>query len=351
MVDDQSPKKTTRGAAPMGNGAGRPAPPDALAVVVALGTVDAALVSGPLEGRAVFAAEPGPEDLVMAAGAIVRADVVVDEALLERMPNLRVLARTGVGVDLIDVAAATRRGIAVVITPGSGTAAVAEGVMAMALCLVKRLRPLTDLVRDGYWGQRGAGAMGDLEGATFGIVGFGRIGRRVASLAHGFGARALAYDPLIAPPDDVACADLGHLASNSDIISLHAPLTELTRHIVDVRFLNEVKAGAVLINCGRGALIDVDAVMDALSAGRLAGVGLDVFEPEPPVHHRLFDHPNVVLTPHVMGLSRRATAATFAAAARGVIAVLAGQRPDALANPEWAPMPSARPPTTEEGQQ
>jgi phosphoglycerate dehydrogenase-like enzyme len=321
--------------------AGASRPLAGLATVVALGTVDAGLVSGPLRGLALFVAEPQPEDLLLAAGAIVRADVVVDEALLDRMPNLRVLARTGVGVDLVDVAAATRRGIAVVITPGSGTAAVAEGVMGMALCLVKRLGPLTDLVRDGRWAQRGEVAVGDLEGATFGIIGYGRIGRRVASLAHAFGAGVLAYDPVAPPPDDVACTDLRHLASGSDVISLHVPLTEATRHLVDTRFLDAVKPGAVLVNCGRGALVDMDAVMDALSAGRLAGVGLDVFEPEPPAHHRLFDHPDVVLTPHVMGLSRRATAATFADAARGAADVLAGRRPAALANPEWLPAPGS----------
>jgi D-3-phosphoglycerate dehydrogenase len=315
----------------------RAATPEELPIVVALGMVDAALVCGPLGDQAVFVAEPRSEDLVLAAGAIVRADVVVDEALLDRMPNLRVLARTGVGVDLVDVAAATRRGIAVVITPGSGTAAVAEGVMGMALYLVKRLGPLTDMVRDGHWEQRGEVAVGDLEGATFGIIGYGRIGRRVASLAHAFGARVLAYDPLSAPPEDVACANLRLLASGSDVISLHAPLTEATRHLVDARFLDAVKPGAVLVNCGRGALIDMDAVMVALSSGRLAGVGLDVFEPEPPAHHRLFDRPDVVLTPHVMGLSRRATAATFADAARGAAAVLAGRRPVALANPAWVP--------------
>lgn len=311
------------------------------AVVVGLGKVDPALVREPLEGRALFVAMPQPTDLAIAVGAIVRADVVVDEGLLDRMPHLRVLARTGVGVDLVDVAAATRRGIAVVVTPGSGTAAVAEGVIGMALHLVKRFGPLTDLVRHGRWEQRGEIAVGDLEGATFGIIGYGRIGQRVASLADAFGARVLAYDPIVAPPDDIACTDLGVLAAGSDVITLHAPLTEATLHIVDAKFLEAVKPGAVLVNCGRGALVDMDAVMDALSAGRLSGVGLDVFEPEPPAHHPLFDHPAVVLTPHVMGLSRRATIATFADAARGVAAVLDGRRPAFLANPDWASKPDA----------
>ena len=306
-------------------------------IVVALGEVDPELVREPLRGcGAIFVPEPGPGDLAAAAGAIVRADAVVDKAMLERMPKLRVLARTGVGVDLIDVAEATARGIAVVITPGSGTYAVAEGVIAMALHLVKRLAPLTDLVRNGQWGQRSGTIIGDLDGATIGIVGYGRIGRRVASLAEAFGMAVLAYDPITSPPDKFSCAGLEDLAARSDIITLHAPLTDGTRKLVNQGFLNVTKPGAILINCSRGALIDTDAVLQALVNGLLSGVGLDVFEPEPPPRHPLFDHPNVVLTPHVMGLSRRATAATFTDAARGVSDVLTGRRPASLANPQWS---------------
>ena len=235
------------------------------AIVVGLGTVDPALVADPL-GRATFVASPQPGDLAAAAGAIVRADAVVDRALLERMPNLRVLARTGVGVDLVDVAAATERGIAVVITPGSGTSAVAEAVVGMALHLAKRFGPLTDLVRSGGWAKRHQVAVGDLEDATIGIVGYGRIGQRVGQLARAFGMRVLAYDPVTIPPDGVRCARLSDIAAGSDVITLHTPLTETTRHLVDGRFLSAVKPGALLINCGRGALIDADAVLDALVA-------------------------------------------------------------------------------------
>jgi len=309
------------------------------AIVVGLGTVDPALVADPLRGRATFVASPQPDDLAVAAGAIVRADAVIDRALLGRMPNLRVVARTGVGVDLVDVDAATERGIAVVITPGSGTRAVAEAVIGMALHLAKRFGPLTDLVRSGRWAQRHQVAVGDLESSTIGIIGYGRIGQRVGHLARGFGMRVLAYDPVIAPPDDVRCDRLSEIAGRSDVITLHAPLTEATRHLVSRRFLGAVKPGALLINCGRGALVDADAALDALLAGQLSGVGLDVFEPEPPAHHPLFDHPDVVLTPHLMGLSRRATAATFTDAARGIADVLAGRRPAALANPDWIPAP------------
>jgi D-3-phosphoglycerate dehydrogenase / 2-oxoglutarate reductase len=301
-------------------------------VVVALGQVDPALVAGVLGDAVSFVPDPGPGDLAVAAGAIARADAVVDAAFLDRAPRLRVVARTGVGVDLVDLEAASARGITVVVTPGSGTRAVAEGVLAMALHLVKRLGPLTGLVREGRWAERGRVPVGDLDGATIGIVGYGRIGRRVGELAGAFGMRVLAHDPFSPPPPEVDTPDLGTLTAASDVVTLHAPLTDQTRHLVGETFLARVRPGAVLVNCGRGGLLDLDAVLAALRAGRLAGVGLDVFDPEPPPHHPLFDHTDVVLTPHLMGLTRRATAATFADAAQGVVDVLTGRRPAAVAN-------------------
>jgi D-3-phosphoglycerate dehydrogenase / 2-oxoglutarate reductase len=227
----------------------------------------------------------------------------------------------------------------VVITPGAGAAAVAEGAIGMALHLVKRFGPLTSLVREGRWAERAGVSVGDLDGATLGVVGYGRIGRRTAALAAAFGMRVLAYDPVSEPPADVPsvehCASLGDLAARSDVITLHLPLNEQTRHLVDDAFLAGVRPGAVLVNCGRGGLIDTGAVWRALTDGRLSGVGLDVFDPEPPGYHPLYGHPDVVLTPHLMGLSRRATAATFSAAARGVLDVLSGREPRAVADPAW----------------
>jgi D-3-phosphoglycerate dehydrogenase len=306
------------------------------AVVVGLGAVDPALVTGVLGEGIAFVPVPTEDDLAVAVGAIVRADAVVDAVFLDRTPQMRVLARTGVGTDLVDLDTATARGIAVVITPGSGTRAVAEGVLAHALALVKRLAPLTALVSGGEWARRDAGGpIGDLDGATIGIIGYGRIGRRVGELATVFGMRVLAYDPFAPPPDEVRCDDLAELAAASDVLTLHVPLTPENRHMVDAAFLAGTKRGAILINCGRGGLVDLDAALAALESGQLAGVGLDVFESEPPVHHPIFEHPSVSLTPHLMGLTRKATAATFADAARGVVDVLAGRHPAAVANPDW----------------
>ncbi|MFC8515461.1 NAD(P)-dependent oxidoreductase [Streptomyces sp. NPDC057257] len=303
-------------------------------VVVALGPVDADTVTPVLGERVAFVTDPTPDDLAVAEGAIVRADRHVDADLLARMPRLRVIARTGVGVDLVDVATASARGIPVVVTPNAGSRAVAEGVFAMALHLTKRLNPLTELVRDGGWAERSTIPVGDLDGATMGIVGYGRIGRRVGELAAAFGMRTLAHDPFTPPPAEVACADLGELAESSDVLTLHAPLTDATRHLADEHLLARVKPGAILINCGRGGLLDLDATLAALETGRLSGVGLDVFDPEPALYHPLFDHPNVVLTPHLMGMTRRAMTLTFVDAARGVADVLAGRPPAAVADPD-----------------
>lgn len=305
-------------------------------VVVGLGRVEPEQVTGVLGDGIDFVAEPAEGDLAVAEGAIVRADAVVDAAFLDRTPRMRVLARTGVGTDLVDLDTATARGIAVVVTPGSGTRAVAEGVIAHALTLVKRLAPLTALVSGARWSERDAGGpVGDLDGATIGIIGYGRIGRRVGELAAAFGMRVLAHDPFAPPPADVACGHLDELVAASDVLTLHVPLTEQNHHLVDARFLARTRPGAVLVNCGRGGLLDLDAALAALESGQLSGVGLDVFETEPPEHHPIFDHPGVSLTPHLMGMTRRAAAATFVDAAQGVADVLAGRRPAAVANPDW----------------
>ena len=305
-------------------------------LVVGLGKVEPDLVIGVLGGDIDFVAKPTDADLAVAQGAIVRADAVVDKAFLDRTPRMRVLARTGVGTDLVDLETATARGIAVVVTPGSGTGAVAEGVIAHTMAIVKRLGQYTTLIREGRWAQRTAGGPpGDMDGATIGIIGYGRIGRRVGALAEAFGMRVLAYDPFAPPPAEVACSDLDELVATSDVLTLHVPLTAENHHMVNDEFLGRAKPGAVLINCGRGGLLDLDAALAALESGQLSGVGLDVFEPEPPPHHPIFDHPGVTLTPHMMGLTRRGTELTFADAAQGVVDVLAGRNPAAVANPDW----------------
>ncbi len=311
-------------------------------LIVALGPVDRLVVERlqPHGDVVELGSDPNARAAALAAaiGLIARGQSVVDESLIEMMPRLRVIGRSGVGTELVDLAAATARGIPVVITPGAGTNAVAEGALAQILHLVKRLAPLTELVREGRWEEREHAILGDLEGATLGIVGFGRIGRRLADLGHAFGMRILAYDPYADPStasgSHATLVDLAVLAEGADVLSVHAPLTAETERLVDAAFLARVRPGAVLINCSRGAVIDLDAVYAALLDHRLSGVGLDVFDIEPPSPHPIFAHPDVVLTPHVMGLSMRARRRTFEAMADGMAAVLSGGRASSIANPE-----------------
>jgi phosphoglycerate dehydrogenase-like enzyme len=300
--------------------------------VVALGAVDEELVRQILGDDCVLMTEPTDADLAAAVGAIVRANVVVDRPLFDRMPALRVLARTGVGTERVDLEVATERSIPVVITPGSNTRAVAEGALAMALTLVKSLPALDAVVRGGGWNERDGIPVGDIDGATVGIVGYGRIGQRLAELLVALGARVRAYDPVTPVPDEFRVDELDDLLRESSIVSIHVPLLESTRHIIDARALALMPPGAILINCSRGPLVDLDAALEALQSGRLGGIGLDVFDDEPPTPHPLFQHPRALLTPHVMGLSHKAAAQTFIDAARGVRAVLDGERPLATAN-------------------
>jgi phosphoglycerate dehydrogenase-like enzyme len=233
----------------------------------------------------------------------------------------------------VDVAEANRRGIPVVITPGSNTASVAEGVFAHLLALVKKLPTLTSIVRDGRWEERSGVAVGDLEGFTLGIIGYGRIGRRVARIAEAFDLKVLAFDPFADVPAGIRCETVEELLGRSNFITLHVPLTPENRNLLNAERLALLPAGALLINCSRGGLVDLDAAHQALLSGQLGGLGLDVYDPEPPAHHAIFDHANVVLTPHLMGFTRQGMAHTVRDAAKGAVDVLAGRSPAAVASP------------------
>jgi phosphoglycerate dehydrogenase-like enzyme len=312
--------------------------------ILALGPVDALVADRLRPFGDVVQASPGSASLIdllpVAIGLIARGNSIVDRPLIAAAARLRVIGRTGIGVELVDLRAASERRIPVVVTPNAGTNAVAEGALAQVLHLVKRLGPLTELVRDGRWAERETLEIGDVDGATLGVVGFGRIGRRLAELCTVLGMRIVAHDPYADPATaaamNVELVDLGRLAEVSDVISLHAPLTAETTHLVDAGLLARVRPGTILVNCGRGGLLDLDAVHAALLDGRLAGVGLDVYErePPPPGGHPIFRHPAVVLTPHVLGLSRLSKRRTFDEMSQGMAAVLAGGRAPHIANPE-----------------
>jgi phosphoglycerate dehydrogenase-like enzyme len=272
-----------------------------------------------------------------AVALIARGGTRVPGTLIEAAPHLRVIGRTGVGVDLVDLEAATRRGIPVVLAPGAGTEAVAEGALAMTLALAKRLPLLDRLVRDGRWRERDEVEIRDVAGATLGIVGLGRIGRRLADLARPLGMRLLACDPYAeAGAAGVELADLRKLFAESDFVSLHAPLTPETRGMVDAEVLAGARPGLVFVNLGRGALVrSLDDLLGALESGQLGGVGLDVFDPEPPdLSHPLFRHPGVLLSPHALGWTPGSRERIYRQMAEGMAAVLRGGRATAVANPE-----------------
>jgi phosphoglycerate dehydrogenase-like enzyme len=289
--------------------------------------------------------EPEDEETWMrlaprAVAIVARGNTRVPKRLIEAAPGLRVIGRSGVGVDLVDVEEATRRGVPVVITPGSGSNAVAEGAMAMMLTLVKRLTSLDALVRSGRWAAREAVPVGDLEGATLGVVGLGRIGRRLAQLCIAFGMNVKAVDPpaqenSTLPPDGVVWSGLAELLATSDVISLHLPLDRATKSIIDLDRLLSMKRGAILLNLGRGGLISsYDDLVVALDAVPLGGIGIDTFDVEPPdVTHPLFRCDRVLLSPHVLGLSQRARRQIFADMTDGMVRVLTGEQETRVANP------------------
>jgi D-3-phosphoglycerate dehydrogenase / 2-oxoglutarate reductase len=267
--------------------------------------------------------------LADAEALIVRGDADLTADDLAAAPKLRVIGRSGVGVDRVDVEAARARGIPVVVTPGANARAVAEGALTLALALLKHLPELGAAVAARDWESRDRLAIRDADGATLGIVGFGRIGRELAELGRALGMHVLAHDPLV----DDATTQLDALFENADVVSLHAPLTPETRGLVGSELLGRAKPGLVLVNTARGGLVSsLDDLLAALESGRLGGVGLDVFEEEPPdPTHPLFAHPRVLATPHALGQTVGAREAVFRAMAEGVAAALRGEAPPNVA--------------------
>lgn len=302
-----------------------------MSLVVGLGPVEAEIVQPVLGSAIKYIEKPTDSDLKEASGAIVRANFKFDSSIFEKMPKLRVIARTGVGTDLVDLKIADSKNIPVVITPGSNTNAVAEGTLAHLLALSKRIKPLTKLVAEGNWDSRTKYPVGDLEANNLGVIGYGRIGKRVAEIAATFGMNIKAYDPFAHVPANLK-ATLDEIYSNSDYITLHIPLTPENEGLINSSIFSKMRDGVVIVNCSRGGLINLDDALSALNSGKIGGLGLDVFDPEPPAHHKVFDHENVLLTPHVMGLSKRSTVATYIDAAQGVRDVLEGKSPRAIAN-------------------
>lgn len=234
---------------------------------------------------------------------IVRSSVRVETDVLEAASRLQVIGRAGVGLDNVDIDAASLRGIIVMNTPGANTIATAEHTMAMLLALCRQVPRADSSTRAGHW-TRSQFIGVQLYRKTLGIVGLGRIGSQVAQRAQAFGMTTIAFDPYIS--DDVArdlkvtLVDLDDLLARSDFITLHLALTSETRNLIDAQAIARMKPGVRLVNCARGKLVSETALVDALSSGHIAGAALDVFADEPlPPNSQLYDLPNVVLTPHI----------------------------------------------------
>jgi glyoxylate reductase len=266
----------------------------------------------------------------------------VRAAVIEAAPRLRVIAVAAVGYNLIDVAAATRRGILVTNTPGVLTETTADMAWALMLATARRVAEGDRFVRAGRWkGVTWSLMLGrDVQGATLGIIGLGRIGKAIARRASGFGMRVLYHTRRPDPEAErlgAAYRSKADLLREADFVVLSVPLTPETRGLIGDAELALMKPSAYLVNVARGPVVDEAALVRALQEGRLAGAGLDVFEDEPRVHPALVELDQVVLTPHIGSASRATRLAMATRAAENCVAALAGQRPPNLVNPEAWP--------------
>ncbi|MDQ7801806.1 MAG: phosphoglycerate dehydrogenase [Armatimonadota bacterium] len=268
-------------------------------------------------------------------GLVAGIDRVGRRALAAGRPRLRVVARNGIGTDTVDVQAATEFGVVVTNAPSVNADSVADFTLALLLALVRRVVEADRAVRAGDWPPL-VGV--ELRGKVLGLLGFGRIGQRVAERARGFGLRVLAYDP---QPDHEAARELGvelvqfhRVLEEADFLSLHLPLLPETHHLLGEAELRRMKRTSYLVNTARGGVVDEAALARALREGWIAGAACDVFEEEPPRTSPLLGAPNLLLSPHMASHTREAIARASRVAAENVLAVLRGQRPPNPVNPE-----------------
>ncbi len=293
-------------------------------------------IFGPGTSRQPFAGIAG-------ARGVIAGSYSYDSAVLDRVPNLAVIVRTGIGVEKVDVDEATRRGIAVCNTPDGPTVSTAEHAMALILAVAKNVkRAAADLAAGKSDLFTGHAAM-ELNGKMLGLAGYGRIARRVAAAAAGFGMDTIAYDPFLdgaAFDGATRAASLDAMLRAADVVSLHMPLTLSSAGALGSAQFAAMKDGAVFVNTARGGLVDTDALVDALDSGKLMGAGLDVTDPEPlEAGHELLHRDDVIVTPHVASATFEGKRRIFRTAFAQAIQVLDGDRPAHLVNPEvWETM-------------
>jgi D-3-phosphoglycerate dehydrogenase len=271
---------------------------------------------------------------------IVRSTTKVTREVIERAVKLRVIGRAGVGIDNIDVEAATEKGIYVVNSPDAVTIAAAEHTMALLLALARRVvkahSAMKTAMESGGNVERKQFMGVQLAGKTIGIIGIGRIGSYVAKLSRAFGMRVIGYDPFVAPESalqkGVEWVELERLLREADIISLHVPLTDETYHMIDASKFNLMKDGVMLINTSRGAVIDEVALYEALKGGKVSGAAVDVVEAEPPWKSKLLELDNVIVTPHLGASTFEAQEIAARDIAEQVLMVLRGEMPRSAVN-------------------
>lgn len=275
--------------------------------------------------------------LSAAQGAVVGASTF-DADWISRAPQMRVIARTGIGVDKVDIGEATRRGIVVCNAPDGPTISTAEHTVALMLTVAKDLKGSARRLQKGetnlYAGYTGV----ELSGKTLGLVGYGRIARRVADAGRGLGMNVVACDPYCPPVEFGAtapAASLERLLRAADVVSVHIPLTDETAGLFDATAFGTMKRGAVFVNTARGGLVDHGALLAALESGWLFGAGLDVTEPEPlPPDHPLLNRDDVIVTPHIASGTADGKRRLFDTAFEQVLTLLDGERPPHVVNPE-----------------
>ena len=266
----------------------------------------------------------------------------IDASVIEAAPQLRVISKHGVGVDNIDIVAAAKRGIPVLVATGANAVSVAEHAIALLLTVSKRILSLDRSLREGRWEKPGFQGR-ELNGGTMGLMGIGAIARATGVMAKGLGMKLIAYDPYA--PDSAfeavgarRCATPQELFSGSQVLSLHSPLTDATRNIVNAEALALMPNGSYVINTARGGLIDEQALLDAVVSGHIAGAGIDPFASEPPgPDHIFFSQPNIVMTPHIGGVTAEANARVGTDALRGIFQIIDGQpvAPERIINREF----------------
>jgi phosphoglycerate dehydrogenase-like enzyme len=259
---------------------------------------------------------------------ITRGIGQVNRALYDACPNMKVAARCGVGLDNVDVAEASKRGIKVINAPGSNASTVAEHTISLMLTIQRNLFEALSAVKNGQWASRSSFKSDELNGKTLGILGLGNIGLKVANIAAAFGMKVIYWSPSNKEVPYLL-VDKETLFRSADIISLHLPLNEETKDIVDEEVFNKMKQGAILINTARGALVNRDALLSALDTGKLAGYGADVpFSPPPTADDALISHPKSFITAHVSSLTATTYKNMCLSTVKNVLAVLHGQTPD-----------------------